>query len=432
VKNYQSTIDYLYGLQRHGIKLGLRNITEILKRLGNPQDSFKSVHIAGTNGKGSTAYALASMLQASGKETGLFTSPHLVSFTERLRVQGAEISEAELVDLAARVREHAEDLNPTFFEVVTAMGFQHFREKGVEWAVVETGMGGRLDATNSLSPEATVITPVALDHAEFLGDSLEEVAREKAGIIKENTPLVLAPQEPAAMAIIKKAAEEKGAPVYLAGEDFTYEVTGTEGDGLRFDYNSDGLSLKGLALPLAGEYQALNASLAIRAIEIIVKDIDDSAIRKGLRESRPPGRLERIHTGPEVLIDGAHNPAAARALAQALSQRKMRPVMVIGVMADKNIDEVLVPLLPLAESVIFTAPAYGRAARPEALIERAHALGFEGTTAPTVAEALRAAMAVGKPVLVTGSFFTIGEAKEALLKTPLSRVAKLGEWQASR
>jgi dihydrofolate synthase/folylpolyglutamate synthase len=431
VKNYESTIDYLYGLQRHGIKLGLRNITEILRRLENPQESFKSVHIAGTNGKGSTAHALSRILEASGVRAGLFTSPHLVSFTERLRINGEQIPDGEVVRLAARVREISEDLNPTFFEVVTAMGFQYFKEQGVRWAVVETGMGGRLDATNSLFPEVTVITPVALDHAEFLGETLEEVAREKAGIIKENAPLVLAPQEPAAMAVIKEIASEKNAPLHIAGERFTFAIKDHVAEGLRFDYTSESLSLKDLTLPLMGEYQALNASLAIRAFELIAKDPEEAAIRAGLSEAKPPGRLEKISAEPPVYIDGAHNPAAARALARAIGQSGLRPVLVIGMMSDKDIKEVLEPLLPLAEAAVFTAPAYGRAATPESLLEKARSLGFDGTLAPTVKDALKVAMSVEKPVLVTGSFFTIGEASEALMKTPLSRVAKLGEWQAA-
>jgi dihydrofolate synthase/folylpolyglutamate synthase len=431
VKNYDSTIDYLYGLQRHGIKLGLRNITEILKRLDNPQDSFLTAHIAGTNGKGSTAHALAHILKASGVRAGLFTSPHLVSFTERLRVNGEHIPEGEVVRLAARVREISEDLNPTFFEVVTAMGFQYFKERAVQWAVVETGMGGRLDATNSLRPEVTVITPVALDHAEFLGETIEEVAREKAGIIKEGTPLVLAPQKPAAMAAIKEIATERNAPLHVAGEAFTFDIKGHGAEGLRFDYKSESLSLEDIALPLMGEYQALNASLAIRAFELIAKDADESAVRAGLGEVKPPGRLEKISAGPPVYIDGAHNPAAARALARAIGQSGMKPVLVIGVMSDKDVAKVLEPLLPIAEAAVFTAPAYGRAATPESLLEKARSLGFDGTLAPTVKDALKVAMSVQKPVLVTGSFFTIGEAKEALMKTPLSRVAKLGEWQAA-
>jgi dihydrofolate synthase/folylpolyglutamate synthase len=429
--DYKGTIDYLYGLQRHGIKLGLRNITELLRRLGDPQEAFASAHIAGTNGKGSTAHALVSILKASGARAGLFTSPHLVSFTERMEVDGAEIPEEDVIRLARKVREAAGEMNPTFFEVVTAMGFLYFAEKAVEWAVVETGMGGRLDATNSLSPRVTIITPVALDHAEFLGSTLEEVAREKAGIIKENAPVVVAPQGPEAMRVIRARAGEMKAPLHVAGEDFAFSITNRGAEGLTFDYSSGSLALNALRVPLVGDYQALNASLAVRAFELVAGDAGEGAVREGLLGMRPPGRLELIRHEPPVYLDGAHNPAAAEALARALEGLGMRPVMVIGVMGDKDVEGILAPLLPLAEGAIFASPGYGRSAPAERLLGSARALGYEGETAPTVREALEAALARGKPVLVTGSFFTIGEAKEALLGAAPSRIARLGEWQAA-
>jgi dihydrofolate synthase/folylpolyglutamate synthase len=433
MNNYESTIDYLYGLQRHGIKLGLRNITEILSRLGSPHGAFSSAHIAGTNGKGSTAFALAELLRASGKRAGLFTSPHLVSFTERLRVGGEEIAEDDVGRLASVIRERTSDLNPTFFEVVTAMGFQYFKECGVQWAVVETGMGGRLDATNSLSPNVAVITSIALDHKEFLGEGIEDIAREKAGIIKEGVPVVTAPQEPHAMKVLRSTTKRMGASLHIVGEDFTYKVKAHGPDGIAFDYNSEDITLSDLKLPVSGEYQALNAALAVKAFTLMIDSsaANERAIREGLSLMRPPGRLERISDDPPVLIDGAHNPAAARALAGALKDGE-RPVVIIGAMSDKDLTGILQPLLPLAEGIIFTAPGYGRAAAPEELRECARALGHDGTVAPTVAEALKVAVQGTRPVLVTGSFFTIGEAKEALRgRGPLSRVARLGEWQAA-
>ncbi len=436
--NYESTIDYLYALQRHGIKLGLRNITEMLSRLGGPHGAFNSAHIAGTNGKGSTACALAELLGASGERAGLFTSPHLVSFTERIQVGGEEIAEDDVVRLASVIRESTSDLNPTFFEVVTAMGFQYFREQGVRWAVVETGMGGRLDATNSLKPSVTVITSIALDHKEFLGEGIEDIAREKAGIIKEGVPAVTAPQEPAAMKVLRSTAKRMGAPLHIAGEDFSCNITAHGPEGITFDYNSEGMTLNDLKLPVAGEYQGLNAALAVKAFTLMIDSsvADERAIRAGLSLMRPPGRLERISANPPVLIDGAHNPAAARALAGALQEHIKdgeRPLIIIGAMSDKDLKGILQPLLPLAEGIIFTAPGYGRAAAPEELRECARALGHDGTVAPTVAEALKVAVQGTRPVLVTGSFFTIGEAKEALGRGrgPLSRVARLGEWQAA-
>ncbi|MGD8351520.1 MAG: cyanophycin synthetase, partial [Nitrospirota bacterium] len=282
-----------------------------------------------------------------------------------------------------------------------------------------------------LSPRVTIITPVALDHAEFLGETLEKVAREKAGIIKKDTPVVVAPQRAEAMRVIRKRAGEMNAPLHAAGEDFSFSVKGSGAGGLTFDYcASGGLALEALEVPLLGDYQALNASLAVRAFELIAGDAGEGAVREGLKGMRPPGRLELLRREPPVYLDGAHNPEAAEALARAIEGR-MRPVMVIGIMGDKDVEKILAPLLPLADGAIFAAPAYGRSATAEALLRSARALGYGGEAAPTVREALEAALARGKPVLVTGSFFTIGEAKEALLGASPSRVAKLGEWQAA-
>lgn len=377
--------------------------------------------MAGTNGKGTTAASLASILEKSGRRTGLFTSPHLVSFTERIRVGGSEITEEEVIGLADRVREKAGGLNPTFFEVVTAMGFLHFKEKGAGWAVVETGMGGRLDATNVLVPEVSVITALGLDHKEFLGPAIEDIAGEKAGIIKEGAPVVSAAHEPRAMEVIEKAAREKGAPLHAAGRDFTFEVTRGEPRGTWFDYFSEGLAMKGLVIPLAGRYHALNASLAIRAFDLVAGGADDreKAVRDGLAALRWPGRLELVSADPPVLIDGAHNPQAAAALAGELREGSVTEgrglVLVMGIMGDKDIKGIMEPLLPLAREVIFTAPGYARAAPPSLLARCARELGFaHPRTAGSVREALDMARASGGLVLVTGSFYTIGEAKEAL------------------
>jgi dihydrofolate synthase/folylpolyglutamate synthase len=420
---YRETIDYLYGLQKHGIKLGLDTPRKLLSAFGNPQDSFRSVHISGTNGKGSTAAMLSAMLTRAGKRTGLFTSPHLVSFTERIRIDSVEITEEEVIALAEEIRGKTEGLSPTFFEVVTALGFVYFKRKGVDWAVVETGMGGRLDATNVIRPEATIITRIALDHREFLGGSIREIAGEKAGIIKDGVPVVTAPQEPEVMEVIKRVAEEKGSPVYAAGRDFSFTVRAEEPFGVRFGYQSETLSLPEVALALPGAYQALNASLAIKAFELVSDGVPKAGdiIKEALRAIRWPGRLELVAEDPPVVIDGAHNPSAAEALASTLRAGLLRDgqkmVLVMGIMADKDLEGIMRPLLPLAGEVIFTAPDYGRAAPPEELARRAEALGFRAKTAPSVREALRAARAFNSLVLITGSFYTIGEAKEALGST---------------
>ncbi len=418
--SYAGTIEYLYGLQAHGIKLGLQRPRRMLSLFGGPQGAFRSVHVAGTNGKGSTSAALASILAHAGIKAGLFTSPHLVSFTERIRVDGVEITEDEVVSLAGEIRMKTEGLEPTFFEVVTVMGFLHFMRKGVDWAVVEAGMGGRLDATNVLRPEATIITPIDIDHGEFLGESLTDIAREKAGIIKKGVPVVSASQLEGAGEVIASRAAEKGAALSLEGRDFGFAVKEQAPGRVVFDYCSGGLSLPGLELPLSGAHQAQNASLAIQAFELITGGVGkkEGAVREGLRALRWPGRLELVAEEPPVLLDGAHNPAAARALARTLKEQHLGPesrlVLVVGVMSDKDADGILGPLLPLASEIILTAAASGRSAPPEALSRVAASQGFRSKTAATVGEALSMARRSGGMVLVTGSFYTIGEAREAM------------------
>ncbi|KKL49614.1 hypothetical protein LCGC14_2313740, partial [marine sediment metagenome] len=234
--SYNDTIDFLYSLQSVGIKLGLGNIRKLLKRLGNPERSFRSIHIAGTNGKGSTSAMLASLMENAGVNTGLFTSPHLLSFTERIRAGGKEITSMQVVELAALARAASSEMTPTFFEVVTAMAFMHFRATGVQWALVETGLGGRLDSTNVIAPEVTLITPVSMDHMEFLGDTLKDVAGEKAGIIKPGVPVLSAPQEPDALEVIKNKADLCGSELHILGEDFHYEIERATTQGVTFTY----------------------------------------------------------------------------------------------------------------------------------------------------------------------------------------------------
>lgn len=416
--SYRDTIDYLYGLQKHGIKLGLKNTLGLLGRMGNPQRDYRSAHVAGTNGKGSTAAMLASMLGRAGHRVGLFTSPHLISFTERITINSEKITEAEVVELADQIREKASGMNPTFFEVVTIMGFLYFKKKRVRWAVVETGLGGRLDATNVLEPEVSIITTLGMDHMEFLGDSLEDIAYEKAGIIKRNKPVVTASRADA----IERAARDLGSDLHVYGEDFSFTVTGRGSDGITFDYESPRLSINGLKVSLPGDYQALNASLAIKAFEILSgasKDIEDM-IREGLSSLKWPGRLEPVSLDPLILIDGAHNPGAAEALAETLRTGYLKNgeklVLVMGVMGDKDVGGILNPLLPLAGEIIFAAPSYGRAADPGVLADHSSRMGRESKTAGSVREALDLAMAAsgGRAILVTGSFYTIGEALEAL------------------
>ncbi|MCC6345761.1 MAG: bifunctional folylpolyglutamate synthase/dihydrofolate synthase, partial [Nitrospirales bacterium] len=377
--SYPGAIGYLYGLQKYGIKLGLERTEAILTLLGSPHKTFRSLHVAGTNGKGSVSAMIASILTAHGYKTGLFTSPHLVSFTERMRVGGEQISEAEVVRLTGEIRGILEQgqhglPEPTFFELVTAMAFLHFQREGVRWAVVETGMGGRLDATNTLLPEVSVITRVSHDHREFLGDTLAAIAGEKAGIIKAGIPVVCAQQEKEAEEVLLSAAGEKGSPVFLYGRDFSGTLRTSGLEGISFDYHDGAETIAGLHTPLAGDHQAANACLAVKAASLALQHSPDlSALRSGLASTRWPGRLDLVSSDPRIMIDGAHNPDAARALAGFLGKHLERCaiILVMGIMADKDMEGIMAPLLPLASDIVFTAPPYGRAASPRTLAERA-------------------------------------------------------------
>ncbi|MBI5846397.1 MAG: bifunctional folylpolyglutamate synthase/dihydrofolate synthase [Nitrospirae bacterium] len=433
--SYEGTIAYLYSLQKYGIKFGLDNIRRLMAAFDNPQDSFYSIHVAGTNGKGSTSAMIESLLRTSGVTTGLFTSPHLVSFTERIRVNGREISEAEVVSLAGEVRRVAETIPgflPTFFEVTAAMAFLYFRKMHVAWAVVEVGMGGRLDATNILTPEASVITAIDIDHGDFLGSTLGEIAGEKAGIIKQGVPVISALQRPEAAETLKHAADKCNAQLITYGKDFSAEITADELVGIRINYRGD-REYRDLSLQIAGRHQALNAALAVRTMEEVVKTHPDMHcdIRQGLADTRWPGRLEFVKDHPPILIDGAHNPHAAAVLAEYLRKALglySRIILIMGIMNDKDRKGIMTPLLPLASEIIFTAAGYGRAASPETLAAEARGLGYLAHTALTVADALNLAERLalqGDLIVVTGSFYTIGEVKEAL--GPKGVLARLRE-----
>jgi dihydrofolate synthase / folylpolyglutamate synthase len=445
--SYSGAVEYLYGLQKHGIKLGLENTTQLLALLGNPERRFRSIHVAGTNGKGSVSAISASLLRAHGFRVGLFTSPHLASFTERINVEGIDITEAEVVELtdeiSAVVRSDG-SLNPTFFEFVTVMALCYFASKGVEWAVVETGMGGRLDATNTVTPQVSVITAIGSDHREFLGEGIADIAAEKAGIIKSGVPVITAQQKAEAAAVISLKACEKSAALYRYGEGFWGVCRGLSLNGCRFDYNDKALpggGIQDLFEPLAGNYQIANASLAIRAVSVAVGDGEkdrpeekERIIRAGLASVKLRGRLEFSRTEPPVIIDVAHNTEAAVALAGFLKEclGDRRVISVIGMMADKDISGFLGALRPVISEAIFTAPAYIRAESPDRIAVMASEVGYTFVSvASTVEEAVKLALdrqaiqGDDRPpvVLITGSFYTAGEAVGALgERAPLNKL----------
>ena len=411
--NYPDSVQFLYSLGNEikTAKLGLERIRAVLQALGRPQDRLRFVHVAGTNGKGSACAMIESALRASGLRTGLFTSPHLAEPTERIRIDGAPISADRFADAFNRLL----GLHTTYFETVTAMALLVFAEERVDMVVLEVGLGGRLDATNVVSPDLSVITPVDFDHEAFLGKSLDSIAAEKAGILKPGVPAVFARQRPEAARVLDRRAAELSIPVARTA-DWLVSDLDIDPRGSRFRLTGE-RDLR-LACPLAGEHQVENAVTA--AVALARLGIADSAIETGIARARWPGRLERVSEHPEIILDGAHNPAGARALAAYIDRfygrRTVR--LIYGAMRDKAIDEISGILFPRAHQVIVTAPQQARALSPEALRDIGAHPGLR--TAPTLRAALALVEEDASPddvVFITGSLFLVAEARALLTST---------------
>jgi dihydrofolate synthase/folylpolyglutamate synthase len=427
-RSYQETVDYLFALQKHGVKLALENSIALMEIMGSPHRKFRTVHVAGTNGKGSTSVCIASMLQAAGYRVGLYTSPHLMSFTERIRINGTAISEADVVELARTVRDAYDGLtspgasgvmSPTFFEVTTAIAFRYFADRAVDLAVIEVGMGGRLDSTNVVAPLVSVITNIDLEHTEFLGTTIEQIAGEKAGIIKRAVPLVTGAKQLDVIRLFERTAAANDAPVYRLQKDFWPENY-VRGASQVFNYRGLTSVYPGLILNLIGRYQVDNACLALAAIECLRDTgiaVDEAALRTGLEQACWEGRMERVAQRPDTFLDGAHNPASARALAGTIAELKpsyRRLVLVIGILADKDYHGILAELLPLADHVVVTMPQYSRALDIGVLEREVRNLHASVDVAETVAEAIersRERALADDLILVTGSLYVVGDAR---------------------
>ena len=413
--NYPDSVRFLYALGNEikTAKLGLDRIRTLLEALGNPQRACRIVHVAGTNGKGSTSAMIESGLRAAGYRTGLFTSPHLIEPTERIQVGGAPVSAAQFAAAFDRVHACAEgllqrdaiELHPTYFECVTAMALLLFRECAVEIAVLEVGLGGRLDATNVVMPELCVITPVDFDHEAFLGKSLESIAGEKAGILKQDVPAVFATQRPEAASVLAARAAEVGAAITHSSSVAITDAA--------LDRRGASFTWKGLAMrcPLAGEHQMENARTAIAALAAL--GIPPPTIARGIAETVWPGRLECVSGHPQIVLDGAHNPAGARALAAYLERfyDPRRVCLIYGAMRDKAVAEMAALLFPRAHRVIVTAPAQARALRPESIRDLADHDRIELAADIRAALALAASGPPEESIFVTGSLFLVGEAR---------------------
>jgi dihydrofolate synthase / folylpolyglutamate synthase len=415
--SYREILQLIYARGRFGMRPGLERILPILERLGNPQDRVPVVHVVGTNGKGSTSAFLASILSAAGYRVGLFTSPHLISFTERIRIDGEEITEEEVSDLARRVLAVAPP-EATFFEIVTSIGFLHFAQAGCDIAVVEAGMGGTHDATSVADGILSVVTPVGLDHAAYLGGSVAEIAAEKAGIVKPGRPVIVSAQPEEALAVIRERCRSIGSAPLSFGADF-----GAEWREGCLDYRGVSLSLDGFKPGIPGRYQRENAASALAAAEALGQlgfTLPPEALRHGAESASWAGRMEIFPGPPRVLLDGAHNPAGALALGESLSEiPRKRLLLVFGAMGDKDVRGMLEPLLNLCSRVYAVTPAVTSSLLAADIAAFCAGKGIPVTEAGTIAEGLPAAMTEGGPedlVVVAGSLYLVGEARALLLE----------------
>lgn len=416
---YAQTLAWLYALEAaRGMDFKLERVALALRNLDNPQTRYPCIHVAGTNGKGSVSAMAHSVLGAAGHRAGLYVSPHLVSFLERIRVGDQLVSEEEVVDLADRIRTAAtaRGIDLTFFEFVTVMAFLHFADRAVDVAVIEVGLGGRLDATNVIQPLVSVITSIDLDHEDYLGTTVESVAAEKCGIIKSGVPVVVGRVAPQAAAVIRVIAEARQARVFRAGEDF--RLSGAK----EATFNGLGPALDGLSLALRGQVQIDNAALAIAAIRLVerVLPVGVDAIRLGLATVDWPGRLEVISGEPIVIADGAHNSAAIRRLTAELQAivgaRKIH--LLFAVMRDKRWEPMLEELIPYVTTVTLTTVLPGRGEDPFRLVE---AIGHDVPVnvvedAEAAFEGLLGGVGKDDAILITGSLFLIGRVYPALLR----------------
>ncbi len=438
-QQYREALSWIHSVGRFGIKPGLERISALLELLGNPHRRLNFLHIGGTNGKGSTAAMAASVLQAAGYRPALFTSPYVLSFTNRMAVDGQDITPAELVELVEEIRPLVVKINNdprlgqmTEFEVVTALALYYFARRQPDLVVFEVGLGGRLDATNVITPLVSVITNVSIEHTAVLGNTLQAIAKEKAGIVKPGVPLVTAAIDAEVLAVLEAKCLQEKAPLYrvLPREEGMVESRNqvaycrlniTESGQLMAYYGLK-YNLVDLFIPLRGHYQVANAATALAALELLEQQgfiLTEGSLRRGLAQTAWPGRLEILSREPLLVMDGAHNPAAIRQLAEAIPEylQYRRLILVLGIMADKDIHDILSAIAPLADEVVLTRPSLPRAADPKDLAAALqHISAFKGRVhvEHDLGRAMAVALNLAAPtdaVLVTGSLYTVSDAR---------------------
>jgi dihydrofolate synthase/folylpolyglutamate synthase len=419
--DYEKTIAFQYAPER----FDLGRVVRLLTLLGNPHQRFHSVHVAGTKGKGSTSAMIASILSEAGHRAGLYTSPHLHTFRERIRLDGEMISADSVAALTERLQPLVAQVpDLTTFEIITALGFEYFAQSAVDVAVLEVGLGGRLDATNVVTPLVAVITPISFDHMQYLGHTLTAIATEKAGIIKPGVPVVSAPQPKEALAVIEATCRKRGSPLTVADRVWTRQMEEVTLHGQVFSTRRGNGKWSTYHLPLLGNHQLVNAVTALTTIDVLRRqgiDISAEAIANGLANVRWPGRLEIMGRHPWVVVDGAHNGDSAQKLAVALpalfSHRRM--ILVYGAMAGHSVPDMLAALLPIADEVILTRVDNPRGIDPADLLAEVQAHGREAECIIPVAAALERALDIASTedmVCATGSLYVVADARAAWYK----------------
>jgi dihydrofolate synthase / folylpolyglutamate synthase len=388
---YDTTVEWLFAMQQRGVKLGLENMRRLLIALDNPEKSLKFIHVAGTNGKGSVCAMLDSLARSAGIRTGLFTSPHLVRFNERIQVNGNLISDDSVISGIHRIQESIpKDYQPTFFEITTALALYYFRAWNVDLVILETGLGGRLDATNVVTPLVSVLTSIDLDHQRWLGNSLTEIAREKAGIIKTGIPVVSVPQSAQVRIVIEQTAAERSAPLHYVHRPISDLVVG-----------------------LPGSHQRINAAAACETLVRAGFELTERARREGLATVFWPGRFQRV--GARIVLDGAHNPAASQRLVETWEEcvGDERPAIIFGGLQEKDLRK-MISLLSKIAARFYIVPVQSRRAAPAGEIQSLVPEHIPSSTFTSVSDALQLAQQSTEMILVTGSLFLIGEAMALL------------------
>jgi dihydrofolate synthase / folylpolyglutamate synthase len=425
---YQEALDWIHGRLRLGIKPGLTRMEWMMDKLGSPEKKIKAVHVGGTNGKGSTVTFLRSILQAAGCTVGTFTSPYIEQFNERISVNGKPISDSEILELTNVIKPLADELEgtelggPTEFEVITAMAFYFFANTSkIDMVILEVGLGGRFDSTNIIQPLASIITNIGLDHTNILGDTYEEIAFEKAGIIKDNTPIFTAVKHPGALKVIEDMAEKKSAPIFRFNQEFQISGHVSIARGEVFSLKSKSLSMEELEISMLGQHQTENAALAVLAADYVIQvgfQVTEQAIRKGLKEAYWPGRLEILSENPLVIIDGAHNQEGITALVHELSNRysDRRINIVFAALRDKKLDEMIAMLDGIAEQISFVSFDFPRAAKAEELykISRSPNKLAVNDWQSYLLEKVKK-LGADEMLVVTGSLYFISEAKPVIV-----------------